>query len=158
VWFALDFQNSDAHPMWHGLGLLFGLSFIVLIMVTLLTPAESPETLRRFYLRCRPPGFWKPVRQHAECASVEVPETGTLLMNSTLGVLACFCLVLATNAVFVSSWPVWGSSLACAVIFSAWLVLRVFKKPSTMADSLEANVTSSPESSLGAAFQSCAQK
>jgi SSS family solute:Na+ symporter len=30
VWFVLDFQNSATHPMWQGLGLLFGLSFLVL--------------------------------------------------------------------------------------------------------------------------------
>ena len=33
------FKTRDAHPMWHGLGLLFGLSFVVLIAVTLVTPA-----------------------------------------------------------------------------------------------------------------------
>jgi Na+/proline symporter len=27
VWFVLNFQNSAKHPMWQGLGLLFGLSF-----------------------------------------------------------------------------------------------------------------------------------
>ena len=62
VWFVLDFQNSDVHPMWHGLGLLFFLSFVVFIAVTLVTPAESPETLKRFYEQCRPPGLWGPVR------------------------------------------------------------------------------------------------
>ena len=46
VWFVLDFQSK---PLWQGLGMLFGLSFVVLITVTLLTPPESTETLKRFY-------------------------------------------------------------------------------------------------------------
>ena len=91
VWFVLDFQNSEAHPMWHGLGLLFVLSFVVLIAVTLVTPAESPETLKRFYERCRPPGFWGPVRASMNIFGFEVPSTRKLLVNSVLGIVACFC-------------------------------------------------------------------
>ena len=110
VWFVLDFQNSDAHPMWHGLGLLFGLSFVVLIAVTLVTPPESPETLRRFYERCRPPGFWGPVRSIDGCARPsKCQSTRSLFVNSVLGILACLSLVLATNALFVSAWPTFAT-------------------------------------------------
>jgi solute:Na+ symporter, SSS family len=130
VWFVLDFQNPETHPMWHGLGLLFGLSFVVLVAVTLLTPPEAPETLRRFYQRCRPPGLWGPVRAHADCAGLEVSDTKTLLANSAIGVLACLCLVIATNAVFVSSWLITISTAAAAATLGGWLVLRVLKQSS----------------------------
>ncbi|MCI0364655.1 MAG: hypothetical protein L0219_12285, partial [Phycisphaerales bacterium] len=154
VWFVLDFQNTDAHPMWHGLGLLFVLSFVLLIGVTMLTPPESAETLRRFYLRCRPPGFWQPVRQQPECAAVAIPETAALIVNSVLGVLACFSLVLATNAVFVHSWPIWGAYIALAAVFSTCLVIRVFRSPSVPALVGESTALSSPDSNLGSALQS----
>lgn len=130
VWFVLDFQNSDTHPMWHGLGLLFVLAFVVLIAVTLVTPPESPETLRRFYERCRPPGFWGPVRESMNIASFDVPTTRSLLVNSVLGILACLGLVMATNAIFVSGWQTIAISLAAAVGFGAALIVRVLRNPS----------------------------
>jgi Na+/proline symporter len=135
VWFVLDFQNTEAHPMWHGLGLLFVLSFVVLTAVTLLTPAESPETLKRFYQRCRPPGFWGPVRASMNVSELEVPSTRKLLLNSALGVLTCFCLVMATNAVFVSTWSTTAVYIVLTIVFSAVLVVRVLKNPSVPAPS-----------------------
>jgi Na+/proline symporter len=153
VWFVLDFQNTAKHPMWHGLGLLFGLSFLVLIVVTLLTPPESPETLRRFYQRCRPPGLWGSVRQHPECASLEVPRIGSLLVSCALGILACFSLVIATNAVFVSAWPVTAISLTAAVVFAAWLVLRVLWSPNASPDSIDAEAEKSTAPSSPSAPQ-----
>ena len=55
VWFVLDYQHK---PVWQGLGILFLASIVTLLAVTLLTPPESDETLRRFYARCRPFGAW----------------------------------------------------------------------------------------------------
>jgi Na+/proline symporter len=130
VWFVLDFQNTDVHPMWHGLGLLFGLSFVVLMAVTLATPAESPETLKRFYERCRPPGLWGPVKSQFGDESIDVALVRPLLVNSVLGMAACLSLVVATNAVFVSSWPTILVSTAAAVGLAVALVLRVLRSPS----------------------------
>lgn len=127
VWFGLDFQNSAAHPMWQGLGLLFALSFVVLIGVTLLTPAESDETLARFYARCRPPGFWGRIRAHAGMTAPAAPPIAPLIANSILGILACLGLVLATNAVFVGDWPRVLAGLAAALGLGAWLVRRMFE-------------------------------
>jgi solute:Na+ symporter, SSS family len=125
VWFVLDFQNAARHPMWQGLGLLFGLSFLVLIAVTLLTPPESEETLAVFYKRCQPPGFWKPIRTRLG-ATVQVSALpGRLLVSSLLGVLACVGLTLATNALFVGDWVRVVGGAAAVVVFGAWLVFRV---------------------------------
>src|SRR5262245_66395899 len=60
VWFPLGFSNERSHPFWQGFLLLFGLGLVVIVAVTLLTPPERIETLREFYRRCRPPGWWKP--------------------------------------------------------------------------------------------------
>jgi solute:Na+ symporter, SSS family len=127
IWFVLDFQNTARHPMWQGLGLLFGLSFIVLIGVTLLTPAESQDTLAKFYDRCRPPGFWGPVRSQAGLTAPPYPPVIRLVLNSLLGVLACLGLVLATNALFVGDWL----RLSCATVTTCcsglWLLRRVLR-------------------------------
>ncbi|MHC4444491.1 MAG: hypothetical protein ACYTA5_17985 [Planctomycetota bacterium] len=124
VWFVLDFQ-SPARPMWQGLGLLFITSFVVLITITLLTPSESPETLKRFYARCCPPGLWKPVRDKIQAPDQKEQSMGHLLFDSTLGVLACLGLVQATNALFVSDWPRMLLGLTCAVLLGIWLIRRV---------------------------------
>jgi solute:Na+ symporter, SSS family len=126
VWFVLGF---DARPMWQGLGMLFIMSFVVLTLVTLLTPPESPETLKRFYERCRPPGFWGPVRGTAKTAVAGEPSAGRLIFDSLLGIVACLGLVLATNAVFVGAWATFLISLAACVGLGAWLLVRILEKP-----------------------------
>jgi Na+/proline symporter len=132
VWFILDFQNADAHPMWHGLSLLFGLSFLALILVTIATPAESPETLRRFYERCRPPGLWGPVRRELTGDSAGVASAQRLFVDAVLGIAACVALVVATNALFVLSWPITLMSAAATLGLSATLIFRVWKSPSLL--------------------------
>ncbi len=136
VWFVLDFQNTAVHPMWQGLTLLFGLSFLVLISVTLLTPPESPETLRRFYQRCRPPGLWGPVRDQAKVSLIDIPSIRRLLGDSALGVLACLGLVLATNAVFVGDWTRTIGGATAAALLGAWLVRRVLQASAERATGL----------------------
>ena len=122
VWFVLNFQSK---PMWQGLGMLFGLSFLVLITVTLLTPPESKETLKRFYTRCRPPGFWGPIRTEVP------PDLGIersqkrMWIDSLLGILACLGLVLATNAVYVGDWPRFGASIVVCGGLGFWLLRRI---------------------------------
>jgi SSS family solute:Na+ symporter len=96
----------------------------VLIAVTLLTPPESPQTLRRFYERCRPPGFWGPVRDRAE-AETHGAATARLLVDGLIGVLACLALVLATNAIFTQSWGTVLLAATAAVGLGAWLTARI---------------------------------
>jgi hypothetical protein len=105
--------------------MLFGLSFLVLITVTLLTPPESKETLKRFYTRCRPPGFWGPIRCEVP------PDLGIersqkrMWIDSLLGILSCLGLVLATNAVYVGDWPRFGASIAVCAGLGCWLLRRI---------------------------------
>jgi Na+/proline symporter len=122
VWFVLDFQSR---PMWQGLGLLFGLSFVVLIGVTLLTPPESKETLKRFYARCRPPGLWGPIRCEVQLETTGEPTVGRMLVDSMLGIVASLGLVLGTNAVYVGDWRRLGASLLVCVATGGWLLKRI---------------------------------
>ncbi|MDO4588018.1 MAG: hypothetical protein Q4C95_12115 [Planctomycetia bacterium] len=129
IWFGLDFQNPETHPFWHGLALLLGLSFVVLIIVTLLTPAESKETLLQFYQRCHPPGLWKPIEKMLSEDEKEKCrlENKNIICYSIYGILACLGLVVATNALFVANWfHVWGGVLL-AGIFGTILVLNVIR-------------------------------
>ena len=124
IWFTLGFQDR---PMWQGLGLLFALSFAVLIAVSLATPPERIEILEDFYRRCRPPGFWGPVRARLEGLPVEGPTARRLFTDSIIGILCCLGLVLATNAVFVASWIVFSIGLIAATGFGGCLIYRMFE-------------------------------
>jgi solute:Na+ symporter, SSS family len=128
VWFGLNFQNK---PLWQGLGLLFGLSFLVLIVVTLLTPAEPVETLKTFYARCRPPGFWGPIRAQVQLAQNGEPTLGRMFLDCVLGMLASLGLVLATNAIYVGDWPRLGLSLLGCLATGGWLLQRILQAPAT---------------------------
>jgi solute:Na+ symporter, SSS family len=124
VWFVLDYQSK---PMWLGLGLLLALSFIVLVTVTLLTPAESRETLQAFYRRCRPPGFWGPIREGMTDLPTGDPSPLRLVTDSVIGILACLGLVLATNALFVANWTMVAVGGAAAVVLGGFLLRRVLE-------------------------------
>ena len=126
VWFVLDFQHKE---LWQGLGLLFGLSVVVLVVVTLLTPPESKETLKAFYARCRPPGFWKPIRDEVVLPANGEPTAGEMLVDSILGIVSALGLVLATNALFVSDWIRFTVSTAVCLATGIWLLRRVLRQP-----------------------------
>ncbi len=122
VWFVLGYENK---PFWIGTGFLFLLSFTTLIVVTLLTPAESRETLVGFYRRCRPPGFWKDIRAEAGPSPAGEPPTGRLVLDSAVGVVACLAIVLATNAVFAGAWGMAAGGGLVFAVFGYFLLRRV---------------------------------
>jgi len=122
-WFILDFQNR---PLWQATGLLFLLSSAVLVIVSLLTPPESEETLVKFYVRCRPPGLWKKIRDTANLPPTGDPSLSHLLFDCLLGIISCLGLVLATNSIFAESWTVFVCGIVLAVGFGYWLIKRIF--------------------------------
>lgn len=64
---AASLAATNALLVWSDVGFPFSLALVVAFAVpvalaaTLLTPAESPETLGAFYTRVRPRGWWGPV-------------------------------------------------------------------------------------------------
>jgi hypothetical protein len=128
--------------MWQGLGLLFALSFVVLVLVTLLTPPESEETLKRFYARCRPAGFWGPISRQVQLPDSGEPSPASMFIDSGLGIFASLCLVLATNAIFVGDWLRFGLTIVGGSGAGAWLLHRMWKasKPSKSVPSINPEV------------------
>ncbi len=125
LWFGLGFQDK---PFWQGTGLLFLVSLVVLVGVTLLTPPEKKATLVGFYERCRPPGRWKGIREAAREAADgrEAPRSSKLLGDAAVGIGACLGLVVATNALFAGAWMLVAAAGTVAVLMSATLLRRVF--------------------------------
>lgn len=114
VWFPLGFSNEQTHPFWQGFLLLFGLGFATIIAVTYLTRPERIETLREFYARCRPPGFWGPVVKDFDPAvRREVrQETITDLIDCVLGVVFCSAAIMAVISPLGRHWGFFLAALA----------------------------------------------
>lgn len=124
VWFGLDYQNTAVYPLWQGLAILLGGSVMVLFAVTLATPPEPIETLTAFYERCRPPGWWGPVRLQLGLPR-QVPAAMQTSIHAALAIAACLGLVLMTNALFVADWGTAGSGMLVAGSCTVFLIRRV---------------------------------
>jgi len=128
VWFILDYQNKS---MWQGLAILFGLSFFVLIVITLLTPPEDRNQLKIFYDRCHPPGLWAG-------AGIVVPEKrregSGLVINSALGIGTCLGLVLFTNSLFSGGIAVLSLGAALTLCLGYLLIRRLNHKSVNLRD------------------------
>ncbi len=124
-WFILDFQNK---PVWQGTGMLFLIAVSVITLVTLITPAESDETLKNFYLRCRPPAGWRKLRLKYPSLPGHDKSLRSQIIDCFLGIVACFGLAMTTNAVFVGNWPVIITGGLCAIIFGGLLIKRSFSR------------------------------
>ena len=117
VWFPLGFSNEQAHPFWQGFLLLFGLGFAVIVAVTYLTPPERIETLREFYARCRPPGWWGPVVTDfsPELRRTIRQETVTDVFDCVLGVVFCTASILAVISPLGRHWVIFARRNASGV-------------------------------------------
>jgi hypothetical protein len=125
VWFGMDFQHR---PLWQGVGLLFALSVVLLVGITLATPAEPRETLRRFYERCRPPGVWGEfAREVAGARKGEIVPVA-MVLDSLIGILVCLALVIATNAVFVADWWRVAACILVTATLTCWLCVRLLPR------------------------------
>src|SRR6185503_5849096 len=126
VWFPLGFSNEQAHPFWHGFLLLFGLGFATIIAITYLTRPERIETLREFYARCRPPGFWGPVvKDFAPEVRHEIrQETLTDIYDCVLGVVFCTASIVAVISPLGRHWGIFAASLAVCLISGGLFIGR----------------------------------
>lgn len=134
VWFPLGFSDEKAHPFWQGFLLLFGLGMVTIIVVSLLTPPEKIETLREFYRRCRPPGFWKPVVSELGTDERRKIKDETLrdIFDCLLGIAFCASAILAVISPFGGHWLVLVAALLiCAVsgglFIGRWAKRGVFR-------------------------------
>ena len=122
-WFILDFQHK---PIWQGTGMLFIIALSVITLVTIITPRESDETLKNFYMRCRPPAGWKKLRMKYPSLPGHDQTLRSQIFDCLLGILACFGLSMATNAVFIGNWLIIILGSCSAIGFGAWLIKRSF--------------------------------
>ena len=126
LWFPLGFSNEQAHPFWQGFLLLFGLGVVTIVLVSYLTPPERIETLREFYRRCRPPGFWGPVVREFGIQEREQirRETMTDVIDCLLGIVFCSAAIELVISLLGRHWIILGVSLLLTVLSGGLFVLR----------------------------------
>lgn len=134
VWFPLGYSNEQVHPFWEGFLLLFGLGMVTIVVISLITPAEKIETLREFYKRCRPPGFWGPVVADFTREERDDIRSETLrdVIDCFLGVAFCASAILAVIAPFGRHWGVFALAMTvCAasggLFIGRWAKRGVFR-------------------------------
>ncbi|RIK87907.1 MAG: sodium:solute symporter [Planctomycetota bacterium] len=129
VWFGLEW-SADSR-VWQPTLLLLAVGLIGSVAVALATPAESPETLRSFYLKVRPPGAWGSVRRQLAAEGLidlrqQRAELQWDLVAAALGVVFCFAMVYSMFMSVVLRWTAaaaWGAAALAAggAYFYCWL-------------------------------------
>jgi len=126
VWFPLGFSNEQVHPFWEGFLLLFCLGAVTSVVVSLVTRPEPIETLRGFYGRCRPPGFWGPVvRDFPAVQRTAIrAETARDLVDCALGIVFASACIVAVVAPLGRHWTTFAVSLAILSSSGALFITR----------------------------------
>ncbi len=89
------------------------------VVVTLATPPDDMETLKAFYRRARPLGFWGPVRLACEAAPPPAPRFAILggFLLAALGSTAVALMIFGLSTLYV------GRYLKAAAFIGAFLIL-----------------------------------
>ncbi len=114
---------------WEMALVLFGAGMVTQVTVALVTPAEPMEKLKAFYAKCRPPGWWGPVRDALspdEQAAIS-KETRTGILHAVLGFGVCAGLVVAM-CLFFARYFAGGAAVSAGVILCGGLLVREWKR------------------------------
>lgn len=121
-------------PGWSKYPAVVGITTLVWVVVTFVTPPESAETLRKFYRKTRPGGpGWKKVVDEALEDNESIVETGAAWTVPS-GVLAMVIgCVLVYSCMFATGNWIYGnyalaSGLTVVTALSAFLLKRVWDK------------------------------
>jgi Na+/proline symporter len=109
-----------------------GVTTIVWLAVTLLTPPESPETLDRFYRKVRPGGRgWAAVSRRLGFGNDSIPGGVLSWVNWLAGVAAVYAAVFGVGAILTGSLGRGGVYLAVALAAFA-LIYRNLQRDTTL--------------------------
>ncbi|HEX6961751.1 MAG TPA: hypothetical protein VF175_07790, partial [Lacipirellula sp.] len=116
IWFGIEWEAESR--VWQPTLLLLAIGLIGSVAVALLTPPESAETLRNFYLKVRPHGAWGRVRQQLAAEGLidlkqQRAELRWDLVAAAFGIIFCFGMVYA---MFMSVMLRWQEAAAFAAL------------------------------------------
>lgn len=117
--------------------LAFYLTFIIILGISLLagflgalfTPPTDMETLKSFWLRIQPFGFWEPVRAQLDGDWVQTVQksSGSDRLNLPIAILWQLSGVVATIALLMHKWTSLGVSAAVFISLSGLLYFTWYK-------------------------------
>ncbi len=108
--------------------LMLGVSLVVSVTVTLLTPPTGEQTLREFYSRTQPWGFWRPVHKQVIAASPGWCKEKMLkldIFNCIVGAIGLFALNMAPIYFMLHDWALFTKliivfALAAGIMYRSW--------------------------------------
>lgn len=127
---AASEASADAMTMLQAI-IAIGLTTCLWVTVAVVTSPEDDATLQQFYLKARPMGAWKPVRQRLLQTGQQIPEEpkGLLmggLLAAFLGAGAIALTVLALSQLYVGCYSL-AVVLLCGTAGSGFAFRAAFK-------------------------------
>jgi solute:Na+ symporter, SSS family len=101
------------------------------VIVSLLTPADDIEALKRFYLQVRPWGFWRPIHDLvvAENPKVEANTAfGRDMLNVLVGIIWQTALTTTGIYLVLQDWHRLAWSIGVVAVTSVWLKFMWYDK------------------------------
>jgi SSS family solute:Na+ symporter len=120
---AMSLAFTSFSPL-HAFPFLLVLCLFVCVIASLLTKPDDMEVLKTFYIKVRPWGFWKPVRDAVQLEHPEVqgnPHFLRDMANVVVGVVWQTSLVAAPIFLVIKHWLEFGVAMAIAIATSAIL-------------------------------------
>lgn len=121
-------------PGWSKYPAVVGITTLVWLVVTFVTPPETAETLRKFYRKTRPGGpGWKKVVDEALEDNDSIAESGAAwtvpsgVLAMVLGCVLVYSCMFATGNWIYGNYPLAGG-LTAVTLLSAFLLKRVWDK------------------------------
>jgi Na+/proline symporter len=133
----LDSTNTSSPDYAIAMLITVGITTAVWLTVTLLTPAEAPETLERFYRRVRPGGAgWRLIADRLGYGNEPIPGGVLSWVNWVAGVAAVYSSVFSVGALVTGS-PGQGAGYAALAIGAFALIQRNLRADTQLATGVD---------------------
>ena len=110
-----------------------GVTTVVWLLVTWMTPAEPEATLTAFYRRVRPHGpGWKPIAARVGEPAGESHSLVSDLVNAALGCVLVYAALFGVGEILLRSVAV-GCILLVVSMLAAWAVAKNLREPAQSA-------------------------
>jgi solute:Na+ symporter, SSS family len=134
---ALQMGPLAALPDWVKLSSAVALTTVGWIIVTVLTPPTSEQTLREFYARVRPPGrAWRDIAAHLGLTEVYAHENsrvGSAFVCMFSGCGVVYALLFAAGA-FLRGQMLFGSLLSLVVVVCGYIGAHAWQRLNSAAN------------------------